>query len=287
MWQNYTQAELDAQYDQSTRVTNEEHQRHRAHKIAESARVRAKLADCALLDVIYGPSAAEKLDIFKAPRSGAPTQIFFHGGAWKGGKKDEASYPAESFVARGANYIAVNFALVPVVTLDEQVRQARAAVAWAYRHARDFDADPERVYVCGHSSGGHLAGMIAVTDWVKEFGLPADTVKAAAPVSGMFELEPVRRTWRNDYLKLDAAAVARLSPMRHIPRRGLPLVIGYSEHDLDEFKRQSREFAAAWRARQHPCVELELTGLNHYAGNYEFNNPQGPLLRAIFAQMGL
>jgi len=286
-WRRYTQAELDAQYDQGTLVSEEEHQRHRAHKIAESARVRALFKDDALLDIAYGPSAAERLDIFKTRARGAPTQIFFHGGAWKGGKKEDVSFPAEAFAARGANFVAVNFALVPQVALDEQVRQARAAVAWVYRHARDFGADADRIHACGHSSGGHLTGMIAVTDWEKDFGLPADVVKSAAPVSGMFELEPVQRTWRNDYLALDDAAVARLSPIRHIPRRGLPLVIGYGTEELDEFKRQSREFAHAWRARGNPCVEIALTGLAHYPGNYEFNNPNGPLLQAIFRQMGL
>jgi len=287
MWRNYTQAQLDAQYNQKTLVSDEEHQRHREYKVTESARVRAKLADRAILDVVYGLNADERLDIFKAPRRGAPTQVFIHGGAWKNGKKDDVSYPAESFVARGANYVAVNFALVPDVTLDEHVRQARAAVAWVYQHAREVGADPDRIYVSGHSSGGHVAGMIAVTDWEKEFGLPADIIKGAAPVSGLFELEPVKRSWRNSYLKLDDTAVARLSPIRHLPARTMPLVVGYGSGELEEFKRQSREFAAAWRAHGHPCVEVELRGLTHYAVNHEFNNPQSPLLLAIFAQMSL
>ncbi|MBA2690793.1 MAG: alpha/beta hydrolase [Burkholderiales bacterium] len=287
MWRNYTQAKLDAQYDQKTLVSDEEHARHREYKVAESMRVRAKLAASAILDLAYGMSAAEKLDIFKAPSKGAPTQVFIHGGAWKNGKKEDASYPAESFVARGANYIAVNFELVPNVTLDEQVRQTRAAVAWVYKHARDFGADPDRIYVSGHSSGGHLAGMIVTTNWQEAFGLPVDTVKGVTAVSGLFELEPVKLSWRNSYLNLDDAAVARLSPIRHIPNHPLPLVIGYGGGELDEFKRQSREFAATWRARGHPCVEIELPQLTHYAGNYEFNNPQSPLLAAIFAQMAL
>jgi len=287
MWRNYTKAELDAQYDQKTVVSEEDFQLHRKHKAAESARVRAEMAASTLLDVPYGPGATETLDIFKAPLKGGPTHIFIHGGAWKSGKKDDVSYPAESFVARGANYVALNFGLVPAVTLNEQVRQARAAVAWTCAHARDFDADPGRIFVSGHSSGGHVAGMVAVTDWERDFGLPADAVKGVAAISGMFDLEPVQHSWRNDYLSLDDATAALLSPIRHIPDHAPSLIVGYGAGELDEFKRQSREFAVAWRARGHSCVEIELPGLTHYEVNYQFNNPQGALLQAIFKQMSL
>lgn len=287
VWGNYTQAELDAQYDQMTLVTKDEHEHHRRFKELESARVRAKLAAQSMIDVPYGPSEAEKLDIFKAETADAPVQIFFHGGAWKGGRKSDVSFPAEAFVAQGATFIAVNYERVPKVTLDEQVRQARAAVAWAYRHARAFGGDPDRVYVSGHSSGGHVCGMVVVTDWARDFGLPMDVVKGAAPISGMFDLAPVKLSWRNSYVALDDAAVDRLSPIRQIPDGAIPLIVGYGTEELAEFQRQSREFAAAWRGRGYPCTELALKGLKHFAVNYEFNKPQGSLLKAIFAQMNL
>ena len=287
VWGSFTQRELDAQYDQMTLVTVEEHEHHRKVKTEESARVRAKLADRSLLDVAYGPSEAEKLDIFKGAEKDAPIQIFFHGGAWKGGRKSDVSFPAESFVARGATFIAVNYERVPAVTLDEQVRQARAAVAWAYSHARDFGGDPNRVFVSGHSSGGHVCGMVVVTDWQRDFGLPADVVKGGAPISGMFELAPVQLSWRNKYLKLDDAAVDRMSSIRHIPERAIPIVVAYGTQELPEFQRQSREFAAAWRTRGYPCEEIALQGLKHFAVNYEFNKPDGKLLRAIFSQMSV
>lgn len=287
VWGDYTQAELDAQYDQMTLVTKDEHEHHRQFKEQESARVRAKLADRSMLDVPYGPSKAEKLDIFRAEKAGAPIQIFFHGGAWKGGKKSDVSFPAESFVERGATFIAVNYERVPEVTLGEQVRQARAAVAWAYTHAREFGGDADRIFVSGHSSGGHVCGMVVVTDWARDFGLPADVIKGGAPISGMFDLAPVKLSWRNSYVALDDAAVERLSPIRNIPARPIPLVVAYGTEELAEFQRQSREFAAAWRERGYPCTELALTGLKHFAVNYEFNKPRGALLNAIFAQMGL
>jgi arylformamidase len=283
VYRDYTQEQLDAQYNQASIVADNSGYKQR--KIAESARVRAKYDT--LLNVAYGPSRHELLDVFKCGRAGAPTLVFLHGGAWKGGHKDEVSFIAEPYVDAGANVVTVNFALVPEVRLDEQVRQAAAAIAWTYRNAKSFGGDPERVFVTGHSSGGHLTGMMMVTDWAADFGLPADALKGGAPFSGMFDLEPVQLSWRNTYLKMNREEALRLSSIRRIPDRPMPLVIGYGSGELDEFQRQSREFAAAWRTKGYRCTELELPGLNHFDVQQLMARPGSPPVKAISAMMGL
>jgi arylformamidase len=282
VYRGYTQEQLDAQYNQASIVGD--NSGYKQHKIAESARVRAKFDS--LLNVAYGPSRHELLDVFKCSRAGSPTVVFLHGGAWKGGHKDEVSFIAEPYVDAGANVVAVNFALVPEVRLEEQVRQARAAIAWTYRNAKSFGGDPERVFVTGHSSGGHLTGMAMVTDW-SEFGLPADVLKGGAPFSGMFDLEPVQLSWRNTYLNMSRDEALRLSSIRRIPDRPMPLVIGYGSGELDEFRRQSQEFAMAWRARGYPCTEMELPGLNHFEVQQQMARPGTAPVKAICAMMGL
>jgi arylformamidase len=291
VWGDYSQEELDAQYNQMSAMSEAERQHHHHFKTTESARVRAALAGDAAFDVAYGERAAERLDIFRPAGwradSALPIQIYFHGGAWKGGKKEEVSFIAEPFVARGVMFIAIDYDHVPDVTLEEQVRQARAAVAWAYRNAANLGGDPARIFISGHSSGGHVCGEVAVADWAALYGLPADLIKGATPMSGMFDLAPVRLSWRNSYLSLDAARAERLSPIRRIPARALPLVIGYGTRELDEFQRQSRDFAAAWRRAGHPCVDVVLPGLNHFAVGHAFGDAQGPLLKAVFHQMNV
>ncbi|HTI87002.1 MAG TPA: alpha/beta hydrolase [Alphaproteobacteria bacterium] len=282
VYRDYTQEQLDAQYNQLSIVGDNSGYKQR--KIAESARVRAKLDS--ILNVAYGPSPHETLDVFKCNRPGAPTLVFLHGGAWKGGHKDEVSFIAEPYVDGGANVVTVNFALVPDVRLDEQVRQAAASIAWTYKNARDFGGDPERVFVTGHSSGGHLTGMMMVTDWTK-FGVPANALKGGAPFSGMFDLEPVQLSWRNSYLKMNREEALALSSIRRIPDRPMPLVIGYGSGELDEFRRQSREFAAAWRARGYPCTEMELPGYNHFEVQQQMANPAGVIVPAVRRMMGL
>ena len=283
VYRGMTQSELDDQYNQHSLVKNSDVFKQR--KIAESARVREKLGG--LRDIAYGPSRHELLDVFTCGKPGAPTLVFIHGGAWKAGHKDEVSFFAEHFVAAGANCIAVNFALVPEVRLQEQVRQAAAAIAWAWRNAASFGGDPEKLYVTGHSSGGHVTGMMMVMRWQAEFGVPDTVLKGAAPFSGMFDLEPVQLSWRNSYLKLTREEALALSPIRRIPDHGMKLVIGYGEGELAEFQRQSRDFAAAWRARFYPCTEIAVPSLNHFEVQQLYGRPDSVITKSILAMMGL
>lgn len=281
VWLDYTQEELDYNYNQRALVTNWEE--YLNYFNTESERVRAKLDG--RLDISYGPSEDQILDVFPAADADSPVVVYIHGGAWTRMHKDANSFPAESFVAAGAAFVSVHFGLVPKVTLGEQVAHNRAAVEWAWRNCRDFGADPDRLYVAGHSSGGHNVGMMITTDWEADHGLPAGLIKGALACSGMYDLEAPRRSYRNEYLRLDDDAVERLSPIRHLPDQGCPLIIGYGGGEHEEFRRQSKEFAAAWRARGFACQEFDLPGLNHFDVAQQFNNPDSPILKAMFAMI--
>ena len=282
VWLDYDQEALDSQYNQRSLVPDADD--YIAVDIAESARVRREL-DCRI-DVAYGPSEDERLDVFPAAAPGSPLVVYMHGGAWTRSDKANESFMAEAFVAAGAAFVAANFGLCPKVTLDEMIRQARAAVAWSHANAESFNADPDRLYIAGHSSGGHVGGMMAVTDWTAH-ALPRDLVKGALLCSGMYDLLPVRLSARNDYLDLDAAAEDRNSAIRRIPPDGCPLVIGYGGGEQKEFRRQSRDFAAAWRGAGLEVEEFDMPGVNHFELRRHFNDPDGPILKAMLGLMGL
>lgn len=283
IWLNYTQEELDAQYEQRTLVPNADEYIQR--NLADSAWARERMA--CRLDIPYGPTPDEVLDIFPASVSGAPIVVYIHGGAWTRMHKDHASYQAEAFVGAGANYVSVNFTLTPAVTLDELVRQNRAAIAWVYANAGSFGGDPARIYVAGHSSGAHVAGMMAVTAWQAAFDLPRNLIKGALLCSGTYEMAPARLSIRNLYLKLDEVAADRNSPIQHIPDDGCPAIIAYGDGDQKEFRRQSRAFAQAWRDKGLSCEEFDLKGYNHFDIGQAFNDPSCPFMAAMFDLMGL
>ena len=282
VWLDYTQAELDDQYNQRILVPDANDYMARWGK--ESERLRGVL-NCSL-DVPYGPSQAERLDIFPAPADNAPVVVYFHGGAWTRWDKANNSFQAVPFTGAGATFVSVDFALVPRVTLDELIRQCRAAVVWIHGNASSFGADPDKLYVAGHSSGGHEAGMLATTDWT-EWGLPGDAIKGAFAASGIYDLEPVWLSSRNEYLHLDEDAARRNSPIRYIRGVMPPMVIAYGENEQREFRRQSITFAQALRDRGHMVRELDLSGLNHFQVAEQYGDAESSLLQIVFDGIGL
>ncbi len=277
VWRGYTQEELDANYNQASLVSDPESYSER--NLARSEDVRRLVPHDA--GIPYGPTLAERLDVFPAGGKGGPVLVYCHGGAWTRTSKDHYSFLAPPFVAAGVSLVVLGFALAPEVPLDEIVRQCRAGIAWVHRNAGERGWNPDDIHVAGHSSGGHLCGMMLTTDWRGDYGLPADLVKSGAPMSGMFDLEPVRLSHRNAYLDLTERSALRNGPIHHVPERGCPVVSVHGDGELAEFRRQNGEFAAAWRAAGHPVEEIVLEGFNHFEVCVEIANPEGRILPAI------
>ncbi len=272
----YDQVALDAQYDQRTLVPDIEPYVMRWRE--ESERLRRDL-DCRC-DVPYGDDPVERLDFFPAGRDGAPIVAFIHGGAWTRQSRSESAYPAAAVVASGACFAVIGSARVPGVTLETQVDQNLRAIAWLARNAASLGGDPQRIYLLGHSSGAHITGMAVTEDWTR-FGLPPDLVKGAMAVSGLYDLEPVRLSARNDYLGLDAQRARAMSPIRRIKEAACPLVVAWGEGELDEFKRQSRDFSDAWHRSGNVCETLTLADCNHFDMTFELMAPQGRLMSRL------
>ncbi len=283
IYRDFDQAELNRQYD--ARGASADGQSFRDFIRAESPRVRERMK-CAR-DIAYGESEAELLDVFAAEGERAPVVYFIHGGYWRSSSKDDVSLFAATFVPAGAVFVAVNYALAPMVSIDEIVGQCRAGLAWVFAHIADYGGDPGRIFVNGRSAGGHLAGMMLATDWAGGYGMPADVIKGACAVSGLFDLEPVRLSNANEWARLDAAAARRNSPIHHLPEVGCPLIVTYGGLETDEFKRQSEDYLAAWRAKGYPCTTVDLPGRHHFATMPELMDLDSPLTRAVFDQMGL
>ena len=285
VWLDMDQAALDAAYDQSKYAANQMQLRERY--AANSQAVRARLG--APRRHAYGPTEIEALDLYPTRRPNAPINVFLHGGAWRAGLAKNYAYPAELFVHAGAHYVVPDF--INVIESGGDLRpmadQVRRAVAWVYENARRFGGDPDRIYVSGHSSGAHLAGVVLVTDWRKDFGLPAGIVKGGLCCSGMFDLKPVRLSARNAYVAFTDEIERALSAQRHLDRLQAPVIVAYGTLETPEFQRQSRDFAAAVQAAGKPVQLLVGEGYNHFEMPETLANPYGLLGRAVLAQMGL
>ena len=285
VWLDLDQKELDDAYDQSAYAPN------RDQLVARNARnsdaVRARLGPPERH--AYGPTAIEALDVYRTGRPDAPINVFVHGGAWRHRAAANYASPAELFVHAGAHFVVPDFAGVEDVgrSLVPMADQVRRAVAWVYRNARRFGGDPRRLYVSGHSSGAHLAGVVLTTDWSQDFDLPSDTVKGGLCCSGMFDLRPVRLSARNRYVAFTDEMEQALSPQRHLDRLTAPVIVAHGTLETPEFQRQSRDFAAAVRAAGKPATLLVGEGYNHFEIIETLANPYGLLGRAVLEQMAL
>jgi arylformamidase len=281
---DYDRAGLDAQYN--LRVAVKDAVAHLGECARRSGIVRAELDP--RLDVPYGPSHAERANVFPAARPGAPVFVFIHGGYWQRLDKNDFDYVAAPFVAAGAAVVNVDYALAPRVAMDEIVRQVRAAIAWTWREAAGFNGDPARIHVAGHSAGGHLAAMAALTDWAGFApGLPAGLVKSATAISGLYELEPVRHTYLNDALKLDAAAARRNSPVIHIGKHAAPMALVVGADETPEFLRQQRHFAEALAAAGVAAEAVEVPRRHHFDVIHDLAEPGTRLHGLVRARLGV
>lgn len=279
VYRHFDQAGLDAEYNLRARFPK--HPEHFAAWAADSAAARAKLA--CRLDLAYGPTALERLDFFPAAAADharAPLLVFIHGGYWQFLDKSDHSFLARPFVEAGIAFAAVNYALAPTVRIDEIVRQVRASIAWLWREAPGLGVDSGRITVAGHSAGGHLAAMMMASDWTELGGLPADLVKGVIAVSGIYDLEPMRLCYHQPALRLDPAAVARLSPLRLKPLSGDRLVLAVGSKEPAEFHRQQAELAAAWRRVRIAVEEIPARNLDHFEIVPRFADPRHAIGRA-------
>jgi arylformamidase len=285
VWLDMDQKELDDAYDQAVYAPNAElvNKRYRANSEA----VRARLGPPKRL--AYGQTAIEGVDLYPAKQGNAPINVFIHGGAWRGGAAKDHAIFADLFTNAGAHYLAVDFNNVLETNGDlmPMADQVRRAVAWVYKNAQSFGGDPQRLYISGRSSGAHLGGVVCVTDWEKDFGLPRDVVKGALLSSGMYDLKPVRLSKRSTYVKFTDEMEHALSAQRHLDKLNTPLVLAYGTLETPEFQRQTREFAAAVKAAGKPVQVLVGQYYNHFEMPETLASPYGLLGRAVLEQMKL
>ena len=285
VWLDMDQVELDASYDQS--VYAPLGRQVIARCVANSELVRKRLGPPQR--AAYGPTEVEKLDIFRTKQPNAPIFVFIHGGAWLHGSAKGYAYAAETYVNAGAHYVVPDFISVDKANgdLGAMAAQVRRAVAWTYKNAKSFGGDPGRLYVGGHSSGGHLCGVVLITDWQKEFGLPNDIIKGGVCMSGMYDMKPVRLSKRGKYVHFTDAMEEAMSSQRHIERIRAPIVVTYGSYETPDFQRQNRDFAAAVKAAGKPVELIESADYTHFDMMESVGHPYGPNGRATLAMMKL
>lgn len=279
-----SQAAIDQQYNPSLGLADPGAPgRHYAER---GAWARARLPQH--LDIAFGPTRAETLDIFPAraaAAAGSPVFVFIHGGYWRALSSKDFSGVALGLHERGITTVVLNYALCPFVTMDEIVRQVRAAVAWTVRHIAGFGGDPARIGVGGHSAGGHLTAMCLQTAWERDYGLPQDPVKAALMVSGIYDIAPLRYSYLQPMIQLDEGCIRRNSPAFSARPCGAAAWITWGTDESTEFTRQSALMHAAWGAQGNRSELRPIAGADHFSVIQGFESPDSALCNWLAATL--
>lgn len=259
--------------------------------VRESAQVRRSSA--ALLDLAYGESAGERLDLFPARTGGAPLLVFIHGGWWRSLDKSDFSFIAPAYLRAGFNVALTNYTLAPEASIEQIVRQQTRALIWLYRHADQYDFDCDRLFVAGHSAGAHLAAMMLASAWPQldlaaagepaaeppiNEPLPADMLKAGILLSGVYDLQPLTQApFVNIDLQLTPSRARLLSPAA-LAAPATPFITAVGGLESDEFKRQTALLGQSWN-RGHRA-DIALPDANHLTICDAFATPGDPLFEA-------
>ncbi|GAC1541376.1 MAG: alpha/beta hydrolase [Vulcanimicrobiaceae bacterium] len=228
-------------------------------------------------DLRYGSHERETFDFFPPARAGAPLFVWVHGGYWRRLSKDQFSFVAAPVVAAGGAVAVLNYPLAPGPSLDDIVASVRRGYARALAHASGHGVDVTRTVVGGHSVGAQLAGAIVAQN----------AVRGALVLSGIYDLEPIRRSSINDWIALDEASARRNSPLYARPHTVCPLVASVGGLEQAEFQRQQSRYVDAWRAWGGSARTIDASQHNHFTIVLELVDARSPLTQALLETMSL
>jgi arylformamidase len=253
---------------------------------AESSQ-RARATMTCHLDLRYSDAPGEVIDLFPARKGDGSCLMFIHGGYWRSLDKKDFSFLAPTLVSGGISLAVVNYDLCPKVSMEEIVRQMLRASRWLWLHAEDYGMDQDRLYVSGHSAGGHLTAMLMAAIWpVFDRELPKDLWKGGLAISGLYDLRPlVDIDWLNVDLRLDEASALRLSPAFMPPATRAPVITCVGGDESSEFLRQNALLGSSWKSAF--AGDITLPGKNHFSIVDGLADPASPLYLGVRKLMKL
>ncbi len=263
-WGRLSHAERNAAYNNSEAVKNSP----ALNEVRLAASAAFRTAHAGKLDLPYGKAERQKWDLFPAAKADAPCFVFIHGGYWQRGKREENSIAGAGLYAQGWSVALPGYTLTPEATLTEIVAEIHAALDWLAAHGAEHGITG-KVVLSGWSAGGHLAAM----------GLKHPRVSAGLPVSGVYELGPIRDVYLNDAIRLTDTEIETLSPLR-LPMVNKPMDIAYGSVELPPLVHDPRDLHAMRAAQHLPGALIPVPGADHFTIIDQLSKPEGMLVKA-------
>lgn len=214
----------------------------------------------------YGDDPRQKLDIYRPVTAlpDAPVVVFFYGGSWNSGSKDDYGFVGEALASRGIVVVIADYRLYPQVRYPRFLQDGAQAVAWAYQHSAEYGGDPRKLYVMGHSSGAYNAAMLALDpQWLAGVGLSPSVFKGWIGLAGPYDFLPIEnRDVRPVFFYPDSPPDSQ--PINHVSQSAPPsLLIASVDDNLVNPKRNTGGLAKKLRAAGVPVEEFYFTRTSH------------------------
>jgi len=237
-------------------------------------------------EVRYGDDPYQSLLVYPADQPDGSALVFFHGGGWTNGYKEWMAFMAPALNAQGITFVTAGYRLAPGHMFPTAMHDCAAAVNWVGGNAARLGIDPARIFVGGHSAGGHHAALLAVLG--TQAGLSSPTlIRGCAPVSGVYYFGPESgMAVRPRFLgPVEERNEAKASPIEHVQGTVCPFLISYGSQDFPHLVRQAREMAERLHMNGTAVQTLVLPDCDHFEASYAAGEPGGLWVNTLKAWM--
>jgi acetyl esterase/lipase len=240
-------------------------------------------ADVEAVELAYGADPYQRIAIVPAQKPSGDVLVALHGGGWTNGYKEWMLFMAPALTGHGVTFVSAGYRLAPQHIFPAGFEDVLDAVAATHKAVAAYGGKPGRIFITGHSAGGHLAALAALRgDWATPRNLPANVIRGALPISGSYDFgEGSGFSMRPRFLGApDSGAEKAASPIQYVRNDAPPFFIAWGENDFPHLRKQAEDFAAALRAAGIEVETMVLPGCDHLGASYESADPQGRWVKA-------
>ncbi len=216
-------------------------------------------------DIAYGNFDRQKLDVYVPAdaKAGRPVVVFFYGGRWSGGSKNDYLFAAQGLVSRGFIAVLADYRVYPEVKFPGFVEDAAQAVAWTRAHIKSYGGDPQKLFIMGHSAGAHIAALLALDKhYLHDVGGSTDWLSGMIGLAGPYDFLPLEDADLQDMFG-PPERYPLSQPINFANGSAPPMLLMHGEDDLTVWPRNTMHLAAKIREQGGQVKTIYYKGQGH------------------------
>ena len=218
----------------------------------------------------------QQLDLYlPKDKKNFPVLVFIHGGGWNSG--DKSLYqPIGAFLSRLGIGVAIpSYRLMPGTKYPAQIDDVAAAYAWVAKNIAERGGDVNRIFLAGHSAGGHLASLLALDpSHLKKYEISPSSIRGVMSLSGVYDVNTLTQFGDKDIRKA-------ASPMQYVRTDAPPFLVTFCEWDYPYLPYQARQFAASLKKSFVHTNLVYVPGLSHITEVLHMFDPEDITIKAV------